>query len=141
MVELIDLPDELLVMIFNKLNNVELLYSLIGINPRLDRIICHSTYTGYLTLFRYASDYEIYSLSDPMLDRFCSEILPRIDHQMKTLILESSSLERILLAADYPILHRLSLYNINKETAECIFAGKIPVLMMKITDISLIQFR
>jgi hypothetical protein len=51
-VQLIDLPDELLVMIFKILNNVQLLYSLIGINKQLDRILSDSIFTKNLTLFR-----------------------------------------------------------------------------------------
>jgi hypothetical protein len=50
MVQLIDLPDELLVMIFLNLNNVELLYSLMSINRRLNRTIFDSVFTKDLTL-------------------------------------------------------------------------------------------
>jgi hypothetical protein len=51
-VQLINLLDELLMMIFKKPSNVELLYSPMDINTRLDRIICNSVFTRYLTLLR-----------------------------------------------------------------------------------------
>src|ERR1700722_19426392 len=95
-VQLIDLPDELLVMIFQRLNNVELLYSLMGINTRLDRIISDPVFTTYLTLFRYFSNHHICPLVDTVLGRFCSQILPKIHYKINVLHLESSSMGRIL---------------------------------------------
>ncbi len=35
----VDLPDEILLIIFKKLNNVSLLYSLLSINKRLDKVL------------------------------------------------------------------------------------------------------
>ncbi|CAF4381930.1 unnamed protein product, partial [Rotaria sp. Silwood2] len=40
-----------------------------------------------------------------MLDRFCLQILPEIHYKIKWLDLESSSMERILLATNYPNLY------------------------------------
>ncbi len=119
-VQLIDLPDELLLLIFKLLNNVQLLYSLIGINKQLDRILSDSIFTKDLTLF---NDH-IYPLDDRVLDRFCSDILPQIHHQINILNLQSLSMERILCATDYPNLYKLGLYNINNEIAERVFTGK-----------------
>jgi hypothetical protein len=124
-VQLIDLPDELLVMIFKNLNNVQLLCSLMGINTRLDKIISDSIFTKDLTLFRYFSNENICPLVDTILDRFCFQILPEIHYKINMFNLESLSMERILLAADYPNLNGLGLYNIDRKTAERIFAGKI----------------
>ncbi len=38
-VSLLDLPDEMLLVIFKKLNSVEILHSLVGVNQRLDQLI------------------------------------------------------------------------------------------------------
>ncbi|CAF2546373.1 unnamed protein product [Rotaria sp. Silwood2] len=124
-VQLIDLSDELLLLIFKKICNVELLYSLIGINIRLDRIVSDSIFTRNLTLLRHVSNDLIYPLVDTVVDRFCSQILPQIHHKINTLNLESLSMERILLAADYPNLHSLELYNVDEKIAERIFSSKI----------------
>ncbi|CAF3595374.1 unnamed protein product [Rotaria sp. Silwood1] len=67
----------------------------------------------------------IYPLVDTVVDRFCSQILPQIHYKINTLNLESLSLERILLAADYPNLHSLELYNVDEKTAERVFSSKI----------------
>ncbi|CAF1050282.1 unnamed protein product [Rotaria sp. Silwood1] len=123
-VQLIDLPNEVLLMIFKKLNNVELLYSLMGINTQLDRIISDSVFTKNLTLVRYFSSDLIYPLIDKILDRFCSQILPHIHSKINTLYLESLSMERILRVADYPNLHSLGLYNIDDKTAERVFSDE-----------------
>lgn len=124
-VQLIDLPDELLLMIFKNLNNVQSLYSLMGINTQLDKILSDSIFTKELTLFTYISNNQICPLVDMVLDRFCLEILPKIHHKINFLNLESLSLERILLATDYSNLYGLGLYNVDKETTERIFTGKI----------------
>ncbi|CAF3286006.1 unnamed protein product, partial [Rotaria sp. Silwood2] len=45
LVELNDLPDEILLMILKKLNSISLLYSLIGVNKRLDTIVRDPIFT------------------------------------------------------------------------------------------------
>ncbi|CAF4323633.1 unnamed protein product, partial [Rotaria sp. Silwood2] len=120
-VQLNDLPDEVLLIIFKKLNNVKVLYSLMGINKRLDKILHDSVFTTNLTLLKYLSYDSIYSLSNPMLDRYCVEILPKINNKIKWLNLESSSMKRILLSANYPNLFGLGIYNIEKETTLHLF--------------------
>jgi hypothetical protein len=95
-----------------------------GINTRLDRILSHPVFTENLTLLRHFSNRLIYPLLDTVLDRFCLQILPQIHHKINVLNLESSSMERILLAGDYPKLHGLSLYNLDEKTTERVFTGK-----------------
>jgi hypothetical protein len=124
-IELIGLPDELLVTIFNKLNNVQLLYTLMGINTELDRILSDSIFTRYLVLLRNLSNNRVHPLFDTVLDRFCLQILPQIHYKINFLTLEISSVERILLAADYPNLYGLGLYNVDEESAKRFFTGKI----------------
>ncbi|CAF1552271.1 unnamed protein product, partial [Rotaria sordida] len=50
-----------------------------------------------------------------MLDRFCTSILPQKHHCIKKLILETTSMERILLAGDYPNLTSLELFGFEEE--------------------------
>ena len=123
-IRLIDLPDEILMTIFKKLNNVAVLYSLIGVNLRLNRILRDPIFTSRLTLLRYLSNGFIVPLSSIVLYLFCLQILPEIHHKLKWLDLESLSMERILLAADYPTLRGLGLYNIGQETAVHFFTSK-----------------
>ena len=47
-----DLPDEILLIIFKNLNNVDILYSLQGVNQRLNQIIQDSIFTNHLTFIK-----------------------------------------------------------------------------------------
>ncbi|CAF1380874.1 unnamed protein product [Rotaria sp. Silwood1] len=136
-VQLNDLPDEVLLIIFKKLNNVKVLYSLMGINKRLDKILHDSIFTTNLTLLKYLLYDSIYSLSNSMLDRYCVEILPKVNNKIKWLNLESSSMKRILLSAKYPNLFGLGIYNIEKETTLRLFTGKI--FLLEIPSINILK--
>ncbi|CAF0953736.1 unnamed protein product [Adineta steineri] len=115
-VQLLDLPDEMLIQILNKLNNVDVLYSVLGVNKRLNRLACDPIFTNYLDLTTKISKYdERCSMSNVRLDQFCSFILLKIHHNIECLVLESSSMERILLTCDYPKLNKLILYSIKPE--------------------------
>lgn len=123
-IQLTDLPDELLLLILKKLNNIEVLYSLIGVNIRLDQIASDPTFTEHLPLITRSSNGCINFLNNSMFDRFRSDILPQIHYQIKSLTLESSCIERLFLALDYPNLHSLSLFNVDYKIAVRLFVGK-----------------
>ncbi|CAF4062341.1 unnamed protein product [Rotaria sordida] len=133
-IHLDNLPDEILLIIFNKLNNTTLLYSLLGVNKRLNKILYDSIFTNHLTLlrrkpnhlimFQSLSSHLIYPLVDQILNRFCLEILPEIHDKIEWLDLESSSMERILLATNYPNLSGLGLYNIQAKRAIDLFSDE-----------------
>ncbi|CAF4797634.1 unnamed protein product, partial [Rotaria sp. Silwood2] len=119
-----DLPDEILILILKKLYNADVLYSLTGVNKRFNTIAHNLTFASQLTLF-CEFDNVISRLPDPMLDRICSQILPLIHHKIKSLKLESTSMERILLATNYPNLNELGLYGVNVEKALSLFTGRL----------------
>ncbi|CAF1058471.1 unnamed protein product [Rotaria sordida] len=114
-VQLLDLPDKMLIEIFNKLTRVDVLYSILGVNKRLNRLVCDPTFTHFLDLTIKASYDERHSLPDVILDRFCLFILPRIHNNIQSLRVEPSSMERILLICNYPKLHKLILNSIKPE--------------------------
>ncbi|CAM4781387.1 unnamed protein product [Rotaria magnacalcarata] len=95
-----------------------------GVNKRLHKIMHDPIFTRVLTLLDYRLDDSICSLPYPMLDRFCLQILPKIHHKVEELNLESSSMARILLATNYPNLHRLSLYGLDIERAKYLFSDE-----------------
>jgi hypothetical protein len=120
-IHLLDLPIEILFIILKKLNNMDVLYSLLGINnQRLDFIVHDKIFSNILDFVSILSTDEI---SDRKLNRFCTEIIPRIHHNVKCLILDSVSIDRILPAADYPNLLQLKLFNFNKEIVSRYFKG------------------
>jgi hypothetical protein len=124
-VELNDLPDEILMIIFKKVNNLEILYSFQGVNQRLNKIVHDPIFTSHLTFVKWFSHDFIDVLScDTVRDRFCLQILPNIHDKIKWLGLESSSMKHVLRAADYPNLHTLGLFNINEESTRCLLTGE-----------------
>ncbi|CAF5017027.1 unnamed protein product [Rotaria sp. Silwood1] len=122
-VQLLDLPDEMLIEILNKLNNIDVLCTVLGVNKRLERLARDTIFTDFLDLTTKSSLGGICSMSNIILDRFCSSILPQIHHNIKSLVLESSSIEHILIACVYPKLHKLTLYSIKPEVFIKYLAG------------------
>ncbi len=124
-VTLLDLLDEILLIILKKLNSMDVLYSLLDIdNQRLDILLREEVFTKSLNFILKKITDDVLSIADSTLDRFCINILPKIDYNIKSLILESGSMERILLAADYPNLTELKLYNVNDHIVLHHFTGK-----------------
>ena len=109
--DLLDLPNEILLIILKKLDNSDVLHSLYGINnERLDLLVENDVFTNTLNLATTTS-----SITNFKLDRFCSSILPGRHHCIKKLILDTTSMERILLAGDYPNLTSLELFIFKQE--------------------------
>ncbi|CAF4057254.1 unnamed protein product [Rotaria sp. Silwood1] len=124
---LLDLPNEILFLILRKLENIDVLYSLMNINnQRLHDIVQDQVFTNILNfvLVLQSTD-EISSISGSILDRFCVDILPRIHENVKSLTVDSVSMERILGAGNYPNLTEFKLYNFNKSIVSHYFTGKI----------------
>ena len=67
---------------------------------------------------------DLVQIPNSMLDRFCTEILPKIHDSVQSLTILSESMERILLAADFPNLRELRLHHVSANTISRYFAGK-----------------
>ncbi|CAF4768329.1 unnamed protein product [Rotaria sp. Silwood1] len=134
LVQLNDLPDEILLYIFKKLYNGEVLYSLMDVNQRFDRIVHDTIFTRDLCLLEYCPvDDSTFPLPDPIIDRFCSKILPEIGHQIKTLFLSRTSIERVLYTTNYPNLNHLGLCDIEYKVAKSLFA-ELHVTLIRMED-------
>jgi hypothetical protein len=126
-VHFLDLPNETLFLILKQLDNVDVLYSLLGIkNQRLDIIAQEQIFSNTLNLVPISeSTDEISSFSGPILHRFCNDILPRIHMNVKSLILDTGSMECIVGAGNYPSLTELKLYNFNEAIVSHYFTGML----------------
>jgi hypothetical protein len=122
-IQLDDLPDEILLTILKKLFNAEVLYSLIGVNKRFTTIASDPTFTSRITLTGSTLNGFIYSIGESQLNRLCSHVLPKIFDRIKWFNLESTAIDRIFLAANYPNLSGLGLYNLEVEQAKHLFTG------------------
>ncbi|CAF3686864.1 unnamed protein product [Rotaria sp. Silwood1] len=109
-IHLLDLPNEVLFIILRKLTNIDVLYSLLDINNgRLDILAQDKIFTNILNFV------DIDNIS--LIDRFCIDILPRIHHNVKYIILEPVLMEHILLATVYPNLTELKIFNFEQQIA------------------------
>lgn len=113
---IMDLPDEIIIKIWNNLNNIDVLCSFIGVNKRFDKLVRDPFYTRSIQLTENdPKTNKYYSLPDSTINRYCSDILPQIHQCIECLILESSSMERILLSCHYPHLHKLIFTKIDGD--------------------------
>ena len=124
-VTLLDLPTEILQVIFKKLNNIDVLYSFCGVDDqRLDAVVVDQTFTQSVNFVLTTTVNDLVPIPNSMLDRFCTEILPKIHDRVQSLTILSESMERILLAADFPNLRELRLHHVSTNTISRYFTGK-----------------
>ena len=115
---ILDLPNEILLIIFKKLNMVDVLYSLVDVTQRFNQLIFDPFYIRNLnmTSLRMKSFYDhTYSIDNEVLERISSNILPRIDDQINELIVEQYSMERVLHTINSPQLYSLTLMDFLEE--------------------------
>jgi len=116
-VHLLDLPDEILLMILKKLNNVDVLYSLLDINnKRLNALVQENAFTNIL---KFVS---IHNFS--LIDRFYYDILPRTHRDVECFILDSTLIKCILRVTDYPNLTELKIFDFDECIALKHFTSK-----------------
>ncbi|CAF2941966.1 unnamed protein product [Rotaria sp. Silwood2] len=139
-VHLLDLPNEILFNILKKLDNVDVLYSLFGINnDRLDSIAREETFSNILN---FVSTVHNIIINDSIVDRFCNKILPQICYNVKCLIVEPMFMERILLATHYSNLTELKLFNFQRVSSLQYFTDDSPfrhIFKQQITKLDLIN--
>jgi hypothetical protein len=114
----------MLLAIYNKLDNMDVLYSLIGVNGKLDRLARDITFTQSVDLVTISSSEDNDSRNKLILDRFCFDILPRIQHNIQCLTLDALSIDSVFRIGNYPKLHNLTLVNLQFEVASRIFNGR-----------------
>ena len=115
---ILDLPNEILLKIFQEVNMVDVLYSLVDVTQRFNQLIFDPFYIRNLniTSMRMKSFYDrTYSIDKQILDRICPNILPRISHQVNHLIVERYSIESVLHTMNYPQVCSLTLLDFPEE--------------------------
>ncbi|CAF4208147.1 unnamed protein product, partial [Rotaria sordida] len=63
--------------------------------------------------------------TDVILDRFCLEILPKINDKIERLNVESSFMECILCLTNYSNLRTLGLYDVQPEPVNYLFSATL----------------
>ncbi|CAF1313478.1 unnamed protein product [Rotaria sp. Silwood1] len=111
----------MLLTILMKLNNVDVLYSVIGVNKKLDQLARDITFTRSIDLVKILSNKKSKSKTKSILDRFCFDIIPRIQHNIESLTLDRLSIGRVLCIGNYLKLWKLTLVNLPLKMACHIF--------------------
>ena len=114
---LLDLPNEMLLFIMKQLNMVDVLYSLVDVTQRLDQLVLNSSSTRTVDMTCLETGFfpdRVYSINDHVLGRICQDVLPRISDQVHELILDQHSIKRVLHASDYRQLVSLSLIDVDE---------------------------
>jgi hypothetical protein len=112
---ILDLPNELLQIIFNKLNMIDVLYSLVDVNERFDQLLFDPLYIHNLDMTIKPLSDDTSLIHDEILERICSKILPRIHCEVNQISVEPNSMKRILHSVNYPRLDTASLINFEEE--------------------------
>lgn len=115
----------MLLAILNKLNHIDVLYSLMGANEKFDRLIQDPIFTQSLDFTVISSNEDNYSQINSILDRFCSYIIPRIQNNIQCLTVDQRSMDSLLCVGNYINLRKLTLANITIQTAVRIFYGSL----------------
>ncbi|CAF1020506.1 unnamed protein product [Rotaria sordida] len=120
-INILDLSDEMLLAILNKLNMVDVLYSLVYVNKRFNRLILDPFYIHNLDLtVKHSLLQRVSPLDIEKIDTICKKILARIHHHIYKLTVPLYLIESIL-NIDYPQLQSLSLVNFEEEKfLECL---------------------
>ncbi|CAF3169346.1 unnamed protein product [Rotaria socialis] len=135
-VSTVALSDEMLITILMKLNNVDVLFSLIGVNKKLDRLSRDITFTQSIDFVTILSNKKRKSI----LDRFCFDIIPRIQHNIESLTLDRLSIDRVLRIGNYPKLWRLTLVNLPLKMAYDIFNDNFGYSPLSLINLSSTTF-
>ena len=116
---LLDLPDEILLIIFKELPMVDVLSFLADVHPRLNALAHDFLYvrrldlTGVSTIKSRCSD--LCPTADEVLSRLVTNTLPRLHSQVHQMTVESDSIKEIIAAATYPQLYSMSLRHFKEE--------------------------
>ncbi|CAF1260334.1 unnamed protein product, partial [Adineta steineri] len=113
---LLDLPDEILLCILHKMNVVDALYRQSGLHHRLDQLLFDAIYVRELDFTIKSWDSSISPLNDLIIDKVCEKILSRINNKIIKLTIEPYAFERILNNISYPKVSSLSLTNFSSKT-------------------------
>jgi hypothetical protein len=144
-VQLLDLPDEILLIIIKELGSVDALYSFLNINKRLNQLTKSINNTKFLDFSTKILRAELYSSNRIKFNQFTNEILPQIYHNVVGLTMDFFSMNFILPLYEFPnltqividhslssiILHKLCPHNELAISYNHIIAVHLSILLVE----------
>ncbi|CAF1649810.1 unnamed protein product [Adineta ricciae] len=140
---ILDLPDEILLMIFNKLNTIDVFRLVQYVNRRFYELSldgCQVQDMQMTTVMGVDTHYKQISPIDTNLPRICRNILPKIHDKVQKLTVDQSSMIPVLHAADYPQLYSLTIIDIEEEFLHDCLSNNIvlrDLLIKQITNLNI----
>jgi hypothetical protein len=128
--DILDLPDEILLTIFQKLNGFDVLYSLVDVSQKLNNVACNINFTRAVDLTTISSNKADDARNNTILDRFCMNILPWIHDNVECLTVQACFLQRVFYAGNYLNWRKLTLINLELNMPSYIFNGMLLELSM-----------
>ena len=122
-INILDLPDEVLQLIFHQLNLVDMFYSLVNVNERFDRLVLDPLHVHHLNFAVKTFNSSSHWTYKNILQRICEHILPRINDKVIELTLAPLSIEYVLSNVAYPQLRSLSFSNFEPEILSRYLSG------------------
>lgn len=116
---ILDLPNEILVMIFKNLHSADALYSLIDVNDRFASMVLDSLHIRRLDTVMLIRKYQVRrctSIVGETLSEICNKILPRFHERLNELVVDQHSMEHLLRVVPYSRLGLLSLLHFDEAT-------------------------
>jgi len=115
-INILDLPDEMLLIILSKLDMVDVFYSIVDLNKRFNQLVLDPLYIHHLDLTVKTSLDHNSPVDNQVFDQIRTKVLPRIHDKVNKITVTSPSMEFIFNTVDYPQLHSLSLVDFQQET-------------------------
>jgi len=127
-IKIVDLADEILLMILNKLDQIDVLHSVVHVNRRFQELALDPLYIRDLHLSDMSNLKSLFDSTLPFdresISRLSEEILPQIHHLVQKLTIEQC-LAKHVLGMNYPQLYSLSLMHFEEEILYQYLTGNI----------------
>ncbi|CAF3531715.1 unnamed protein product [Rotaria socialis] len=107
---------------------------------KLDRLARDITFTRSIDFVTILSNKKSKSRRNSTLDRFCVDIIPRIQHNIESLTLDRLSIDRVLRIGNYLKLWKLTLVNLSLKTARDIFNDNFGFSPLSLRNLSSTTF-
>ncbi|CAF1285114.1 unnamed protein product [Rotaria sp. Silwood1] len=115
-INILDLPDEMLLIILSKMDMVDIFYSLVDLNKRFNQLVFDPLYIHHLDLRSKTFKNHNSSVDNQVFDQIRTKVLPRIHYKVNKITVTLPFMEFIFNTVDYPQLHSLSIVNFQQET-------------------------
>jgi len=116
-INILDLPDETLLIILSKMDMIDVLYSLVDVNKCFNQLVFDLVYIHHLDLTVKTSLDHNLPVDNQVFNQIRTKVLPRICSKVNKITITPPSMDFIFnTTIDYPQLHSLLLADFEHKT-------------------------